>query len=152
MEEDVRSNDVYLDGVKYFIEFARTNGGGGEYFSCPCNNCRNSKGQIKLDDIEYHLYRWGIDKKYICWHHHGEKKTTHTNSQTTIEYVEQTDGCEQPRMGNLVDDAYEVHHVVADPITSEVRNEGPQGGSLGVNIIDPETCREFESSVWYDRQ
>lgn len=112
MELEDRSDDLYLAGVKEFIDCAHR-AGRDLFFSCPCKKCRNSKGLVELDDIEYDLLRWGIDKNYVFWQLHGESESLHVN---THPIVEQTNPFEQPRMENLVDDVYEVNHRSGHPV------------------------------------
>ncbi|RZC84545.1 hypothetical protein C5167_047330 [Papaver somniferum] len=130
MELEDRSDDLYLAGVKEFIDCAHR-AGRDLFFSCPCKKCRNSKGLVELDDIEYDLLRWDIDKKYVFWHLHGESESLHVN---TNPIVEETNPFEQPRMEDLVDDGepqVESHSTPND--SDSLRNVLPEGANLPDN-------------------
>ncbi|PWA85252.1 hypothetical protein CTI12_AA150840 [Artemisia annua] len=72
---------TFKDGVKYFINFARTGAIKGE-ISCPCNKCGND-GWFLVDVVHHHILRNGFCSGYTLWTLHGELDTTPPISQPT---------------------------------------------------------------------
>lgn len=66
-------DQIYTDGVNFFINFAVKNGRGREKLSCPCFKCHNLV-HMRVDEILNHLSKWAFDKTYTNWIFHGEAK------------------------------------------------------------------------------
>ncbi|PHT46075.1 hypothetical protein CQW23_15233 [Capsicum baccatum] len=73
--EDGFINPRFIDGVKIFIEFAKSHPEcmNGEKLRCPCNNLKCQNKNI-LDEftVMTHLENNGFVPNYYRWHHHGE--------------------------------------------------------------------------------
>ncbi|KAH7845791.1 hypothetical protein Vadar_006051 [Vaccinium darrowii] len=61
----------YINGVKQFILFAKTNANGKEKIRCPCQRCNNMYFR-EFNVVEDHLYIHGMTQGYFQWFHHGE--------------------------------------------------------------------------------
>ncbi|KAH7845823.1 hypothetical protein Vadar_006468 [Vaccinium darrowii] len=61
----------YVNGVKQFILFAKTNANGKEKIQCPCQRCNNMYFR-EFNVVEDHLYIHGMTQGYFQWFHHGE--------------------------------------------------------------------------------
>ncbi|XP_028055573.1 uncharacterized protein LOC114259747 [Camellia sinensis] len=62
----------YIDGVKEFIMFARDYMKSGmSKIWCPCNRC-NNRIQKTIDEVEIHLFAYGVVTTYTRWVYHGE--------------------------------------------------------------------------------
>ena len=89
METNHRITKSYADGVTAFIDYAVNNlRKTGKIdplvkkehliIPCPCINCINHVPKT-VEEVQYHLFRYGIDKGYTNWIKHGEKKVGGTN-------------------------------------------------------------------------
>ena len=72
MGESSRVTDVYLQGIREFIIFAKKNLNSDE-FSCSCKRCRHGKC-LHCKTIELHLVQWGFVEGYVFWKFHGERE------------------------------------------------------------------------------
>ncbi|CAL5405386.1 unnamed protein product [Camellia sinensis] len=62
----------YIDGVKEFIMFARDHmKSRTSKIWCPCNRC-NNRIQKTIDEVEIHLFAYGVVTTYTRWVYHGE--------------------------------------------------------------------------------
>ncbi|CAO2830793.1 unnamed protein product [Amaranthus hypochondriacus] len=78
MKCDDRASDLFLNGVKEFLNFAFGELNDNDYkdeeevkLPCPCNRCNNSKHKTK-DEIFSDLLLNGIVRGYVRWIYHGE--------------------------------------------------------------------------------
>ncbi|CAO2827202.1 unnamed protein product [Amaranthus hypochondriacus] len=78
MKCDDRTSDLFLNGVKEFLNFAFGELNDNDYkdeeevkLPCPCNRCNNSKHKTK-DEIFSDLLLNGIVRGYVRWIYHGE--------------------------------------------------------------------------------
>ena len=101
-----RTSKSYVDGVKAFIDYAVDNlhkMGNIDprvnklhlIMPCPCTNCLN-RIPHKVEEVEFHLFRNGIDLSYIKWTKHGEKEEPSISApkpavNATPEFVDDTD-------------------------------------------------------------
>ncbi|CAM8934650.1 unnamed protein product [Rhodiola kirilowii] len=65
-----RSDTRYIQGLVYFVEFAKQNGGNSHI--CPCRRCLMIRGRITTKEIFVHLINNGMMKGYHTWTSHGE--------------------------------------------------------------------------------
>ena len=118
-----RCSKTYRDGVKEFIHFAVRNCDETSppiSLSCPCVKCVNHVS-LSVDEVELHLYRYGIDKNYTTWIKHGEADTNiptnyvnntgfaDTDIPTNYDNVDTnipTDACETVEMVNATKDNF----------------------------------------------
>ena len=119
-----RCSKSYRDGVKEFIKFAVRNicdeTSPPISLSCPCVKCVNHVS-LSVDEVELHLYRYGIDKNYTTWIKHGEADTNiptnyvnntgfaDTDIPTNYDNVDTnipTDACETVEMVNATKDNF----------------------------------------------
>ncbi|GJU33080.1 retrovirus-related pol polyprotein from transposon TNT 1-94 [Tanacetum coccineum] len=100
-----RTNKSYVDGVAAFIDYAvhnlqkmgnidlRVN---KQYLlmPCPCTKCLNHI-EHKVEEVQFHLFRNGIDLSYTNWTRHGEKDDPSISApepvNATTEFVDDTD-------------------------------------------------------------
>ncbi|XP_028095397.1 uncharacterized protein LOC114295370 [Camellia sinensis] len=62
----------YIDGVKEFIMFAHDHmKSRTSKIWCPCNRC-NNRIQKTIDEVEIHLFAYGVVTTYTRWVYHGE--------------------------------------------------------------------------------
>lgn len=101
-----RGSAMYIYGVRQFQKFVEDNANGESLFPCPCVRCRNSRGNISVDDIGVHLLSHGIDTNYVTWIHHGENINKQVIDVPMTKVVEPDDAFEYPRMNDLVDDVF----------------------------------------------
>ncbi|GJW36913.1 hypothetical protein Tco_0059833 [Tanacetum coccineum] len=100
-----RTKKQYIDGVEAFIMYAvhnlqevrNINPRGNKQqlmMSCPCTTCLNHI-EHKVDEVQFHLFKYGIDLSYKKWDKHGEKDEQATTAQipvnATIEFVDNKD-------------------------------------------------------------
>ena len=100
-----RTNKQYIDGVAAFIKYALHNFQKMKNIDprvnirqlkmpCPCTTCLNKIEQT-VDDVEYHLFYYGINLRYRKWDKHGEKDEQATTAQipdnAETEFVDDTD-------------------------------------------------------------
>nr|GEU52155.1 hypothetical protein [Tanacetum cinerariifolium] len=61
---------------------------------CPCTICLNHI-EHKVEEVQFHLFKYGIDLSYTKWDKHGENDEQATNSQILVnaitEFVDDTD-------------------------------------------------------------
>nr|GEY95007.1 hypothetical protein [Tanacetum cinerariifolium] len=61
---------------------------------CPCTTCLNHI-EHKVEEVQFHLFKYGIDLSYTKWDKHGEKDEQTTTAQipvnATTEFVDDTD-------------------------------------------------------------
>ncbi|XP_076908827.1 uncharacterized protein LOC143565868 [Bidens hawaiensis] len=72
-----RCSKAYIDGVKAFLHFSVCNFKETSppiYVSYPCVRCVNHVS-LSVDDVEHHLYKFGIDKNYTTWIKYVEADT-----------------------------------------------------------------------------
>ncbi|GJS13090.1 retrovirus-related pol polyprotein from transposon TNT 1-94 [Tanacetum coccineum] len=78
-----RTNISYVDGVAAFIDYAVHNSqkmgnidprGNKQHLlmPCPCTKYLNHIEHI-VEEVQFHLFRNGIDLSYTKWNKHGEK-------------------------------------------------------------------------------
>ena len=100
-----RTNKEYIDGVAAFIKYALHNFQKMKNIDprvnirqlkmpCLCTTCLNKIEQT-VDDVEYHLFYYGINLRYRKWDKHGEKDEQATTAQipdnAETEFVDDTD-------------------------------------------------------------
>ncbi|WCJ29485.1 hypothetical protein M5689_011118 [Euphorbia peplus] len=85
---DDRLDDLYVNGVKEFLDFAFSELAtssdleeGDKKVPCPCNRCNNSRHKSRKE-IYYDLILHGIVRGYVRWIYHGEYKQPHKRSRT----------------------------------------------------------------------
>ncbi|KAI0503735.1 hypothetical protein KFK09_014676 [Dendrobium nobile] len=66
-----RSNMVFKEGVKNFLNFAFSYGSSSGMILCPCRDCGNGIYRTR-DDVEAHLLWRGFKPRYYNWTAHGE--------------------------------------------------------------------------------
>nr|GFA38233.1 hypothetical protein [Tanacetum cinerariifolium] len=61
---------------------------------CPCTTCLNHI-EHKVEEVQFHLFKYGIDLSYTKWDKHGEKDEQATTAQipvnATTKFVDDTD-------------------------------------------------------------
>lgn len=62
----------YVNGIRTFIQVAKNHVNKDGKSRCPCRDCQNAFWK-SINDIEIHLYRFGIATTYQRWIFHGEK-------------------------------------------------------------------------------
>ncbi|GJR89170.1 putative reverse transcriptase domain-containing protein [Tanacetum coccineum] len=100
-----RTKKQYIDGVEAFIKYAVHNlqkmrnidprGNKQQLMMpCPCTTCLNHI-EHKVEEVQFHLFKYGIDLSYTKWDKHGEKDEQATTAQipvnATTEFVDDTD-------------------------------------------------------------
>ncbi|CAM8877106.1 unnamed protein product [Rhodiola kirilowii] len=67
------TNDVFIAGVKNFIESAVAKGflARDNTIRCPCTKCKNRRF-INIRMMEEHLYKYGFTPDYVNWTLHGK--------------------------------------------------------------------------------
>ncbi|GJT76044.1 putative transposon, En/Spm-like protein [Tanacetum coccineum] len=100
-----RTKKQYIDGVEAFIKYAVHNlqkmrnidprGNKQQLMMpCPCTTCLNHI-EHKVEEVQFHLFKYGIDLSYTKWDKHREKDEQATTAQipvnATIEFVDDTD-------------------------------------------------------------
>ncbi|GJZ23658.1 retrovirus-related pol polyprotein from transposon TNT 1-94, partial [Tanacetum coccineum] len=100
-----RTKKQYINGVEAFIKFAvhnlqkmRNIDPRGDkqqlLIPCPCTTCLNHI-EHKEEEVQFHLFKYGIDQSYTKWDKHGEKDEQATAAQipvnATTEFVDDTD-------------------------------------------------------------
>ncbi|GJX47730.1 putative reverse transcriptase domain-containing protein [Tanacetum coccineum] len=100
-----RTKKQYIDGVEAFIKYAvhnlqkmrNINPRGNKQqlmMPCPCTTCLNHI-EHKVEEVQFHLFKYGIDLSYTKWDKHGEKDEQATTAQipvnATTEFVDDTD-------------------------------------------------------------
>lgn len=79
-----RTSQRYVRGVKAFMDYAQANlrktrqinpGADIKHLTmpCPCTNCLNRIPQ-QMEDVDFHLFKYGIDLNYTTWTKHGEEE------------------------------------------------------------------------------
>ncbi|GJT23186.1 putative reverse transcriptase domain-containing protein [Tanacetum coccineum] len=100
-----RTKKQYIDGVEAFIKYAVHNlqkmrnidprGNKQQLMMpCPCTTCLNHI-EHKVEEVQFYLFKYGIDLSYTKWDKHGEKDEQATTAQipvnATIEFFDDTD-------------------------------------------------------------
>ncbi|GJQ92942.1 transposable element [Tanacetum coccineum] len=103
--ETNRISKSYVDGVAAFTDYAVHNlqkTGNIDprvnkkhiYIPCPCTKCLNHI-EHKVEEVQYHLYRHGIDISYTKWTKHGEEDEPSISApkpvNATTEFVDDMD-------------------------------------------------------------
>ena len=88
-------SDEYKNGVSEFIKFAETKlpNSNGRFY-CPCVKCSNV-APITVEDIQFHLSKYGICQNYTTWTWHGEVLDTPNVSQREEAEVDMGDRLEE---------------------------------------------------------
>ncbi|KAL4583531.1 hypothetical protein LXL04_008107 [Taraxacum kok-saghyz] len=73
---------IFRNGLKEFIDFACSNQDfmDGDKIKCPCIKCDN-RPYLQVEDVKYHLARFGFTPNYRLWDRHGETSVSPTSSQ-----------------------------------------------------------------------
>ncbi|GJW24962.1 putative transposon, En/Spm-like protein [Tanacetum coccineum] len=100
-----RTNRSYIDGVAAFIDYAVYNlqkmsninpPGNKQHLimPCPCTKCLD-RIEHKVKEVQFHLFKNGVDLSYTKWSKHGEKDepsiSTSKPVNATTEFVDDTD-------------------------------------------------------------
>ncbi|GJU60833.1 putative reverse transcriptase domain-containing protein [Tanacetum coccineum] len=100
-----RTKKQYIDGVEAFIKYAVHNlqkmrnidprGNKQQLMMpCPCTTCFNYI-EHKVEEVQFHLFKYGIDLSYTKWDKHGEKDEQATTAQipvnATTKFLDDTD-------------------------------------------------------------
>ncbi|GJT87252.1 putative reverse transcriptase domain-containing protein [Tanacetum coccineum] len=100
-----RTKKQYIDGVEAFIKYAVHNlqkmrnidprGNKQQLMMpCPCTTCLNHI-EHKVEEVQFHLFKYGIDLSYTKWDKHGEKDEQATTAQipvnATTEFLDDMD-------------------------------------------------------------
>ncbi|GKA79720.1 retrovirus-related pol polyprotein from transposon TNT 1-94 [Tanacetum coccineum] len=100
-----RTNTSYIDGVAAFIDYAvhtlqkmsNIDPPGNKQhliMPCPCTKCLNHI-KHKVEEVQFHLFKNGIDLSYTKWSKHGEKDEPSISApkpvNATTEFVGNTD-------------------------------------------------------------
>ncbi|GJR68460.1 putative reverse transcriptase domain-containing protein [Tanacetum coccineum] len=100
-----RTKKQYIDGVEAFIKYAvhnlqkmrNINPRGKKQqlmMPCPCTTCLNHI-EHKVEEVQFHLFKYGIDLSYTKWDKHREKDEQATTAQipinATTEFLDNTD-------------------------------------------------------------
>ncbi|GJY01076.1 putative transposase-associated domain-containing protein [Tanacetum coccineum] len=100
-----RTNRSFIDGVAAFIDYVVHNlqkmrnidpRGNKQHLlmPCPCTKCLNHI-EHKVEEVQFHLFRNGIDLSYTKWNKHGEKDepsiSTPKPVNATTEFVDDMD-------------------------------------------------------------
>ncbi|GJU66645.1 putative transposon, En/Spm-like protein, partial [Tanacetum coccineum] len=100
-----RTKKQYINRVEAFIKFAvhnlqkmRNIDPRGDkqqlLILCPCTTCLN-RIEHKEEEVQFHLFKYGIDQSYTKWDKHREKDEQATAAQipvnATTEFVDDTD-------------------------------------------------------------
>ncbi|GJQ92771.1 putative transposon, En/Spm-like protein [Tanacetum coccineum] len=131
--ETNRISKSYVDGVAAFTDYAVHNlqkTGNIDprvnkkhiYIPCPCTKCLNHI-EHKVEEVQYHLYRHGIDISYTKWTKHGEEDEPSISApkpvNATTEFVDDmdfayipTDGPATVEMVNATKDNFDVDDLV----------------------------------------
>nr|GFB32117.1 hypothetical protein [Tanacetum cinerariifolium] len=92
-----RTKKQYIDGVEAFTKYAihnlqkmrNINPRGNKQqlmMRCPCTTCLNHI-EHKVEEVQFHLLKYGIDLSYIKWDKHGEKDEQATTAQIPINAI-----------------------------------------------------------------
>nr|XP_034591753.1 uncharacterized protein LOC117853529 [Setaria viridis] len=63
--------DIYLAGVKRFLDYAFSRTGRSDEIKCPCIGCYNTYSKSR-GEVYSHFKIFGIIGNYRFWYHHGE--------------------------------------------------------------------------------
>ncbi|KAD2805514.1 hypothetical protein E3N88_38891 [Mikania micrantha] len=122
-----RSSQIFVDGVKNFLNFAfERKCNNGWMIKCPCRNCLNMLYQNK-QSILHHLICSGFRLEYLKWVYHGEG-TTFASTSTTLDEEEEILHHE---MHYLLNDAFEAENA------DGMEKWRAWKGSLKVRLYDP---------------
>nr|GEU84825.1 hypothetical protein [Tanacetum cinerariifolium] len=89
-----RTNKQYIDGVEAFIKYAIHNlqimrnidprGNKQQLIMpCPCTTCLNHI-EHKVEEVQFYLFKYGIDLSYKKWDKHGENDEQATTAQIHV--------------------------------------------------------------------
>ncbi|CAM8978946.1 unnamed protein product [Rhodiola kirilowii] len=62
----------FAEGITAFINFVKQHKPRRTTHKCPCRRCRLHHEMLSLDEIQTHLFRYGIMQDYTTWTLHGE--------------------------------------------------------------------------------
>ncbi|CAL5399944.1 unnamed protein product [Camellia sinensis] len=86
-----RRSPQYIDGVREFILFARDHmKPETDKIWCPCYRCNNHI-QKTIEEVEIHLYAYGVVTSYTRWVYHGEGFELNDNDDSQNENDEYLD-------------------------------------------------------------
>ncbi|XP_065861009.1 uncharacterized protein [Euphorbia lathyris] len=90
MRCDDRMDDLYINGVKEFLDFAFGDldtssdiGEGDKKVPCPCKRCNNTRHKSS-EEIYSDMLLNGIVSEYVRWIYHGEYKPPQKRSRTDL--------------------------------------------------------------------
>ncbi|KAF7150380.1 hypothetical protein RHSIM_Rhsim02G0158700 [Rhododendron simsii] len=102
MEIRNRRHPLYIEGVKEFIKFAIDHMPPSETLIwCPCIRCNNFN-KMTPDEVEEHMYAWGVVVAYNRWVYHGEEFDQENNGQGNTNIEEE--GITVDAMQEILDD------------------------------------------------
>ncbi|XP_028076149.1 uncharacterized protein LOC114278323 [Camellia sinensis] len=85
MQLHSRRSPQYIDGVREFILFAHDHmKPGADKIWCPCYICNNHI-QKAIEEVEIHLYAYGVVTSYTRWVYHGEAFELNDNNDSQNE-------------------------------------------------------------------
>ncbi|XP_039128928.1 uncharacterized protein LOC120265079 [Dioscorea cayenensis subsp. rotundata] len=141
----------YLDGVEEFLNFAFDNSSEDDKIICPCIKCVNIHWQIRQIVLE-HLVCDGILQGYKCWFFHGERVPSSTQKArntfigpSSSASHNQTSHLRPDNMEELLQDAFNMHHVDNDGLPSssdEFNVEVNDGGETLRGVVDEQPSKE----------
>ncbi|RZC68166.1 hypothetical protein C5167_031419 [Papaver somniferum] len=142
--ENNRFGKVYRHGVKFFIQFAATYGIWKTVCPCPCSRCLNGDSLI-IKEVQQHLYLYGIDKTYVTWVFHGEKRPGNNAMSIPVEDVANDQIIEDafPDLSPLIDAAFEVHERNSGGVCVDDVN-GTQDGDEDPFEFEPDAQKRHE--------
>ena len=68
-----RRSDVFIKGLREFLNAADLHKPSSGFVCCPCKDCKNGKEYSNSSTLHIHLLRKGFMPHYICWTKHGER-------------------------------------------------------------------------------
>jgi len=71
LDGNISKKDIYLAGVKKFLDYAFNRTGSSDEIKCPCIRCCNTYSKSR-GEVYSHLKIFGIIGNYRFWYHHGE--------------------------------------------------------------------------------
>ena len=105
--------DVYWDGAKQFLEFAKNHSNKKGPIRYPCKQCVNMKMQ-KIDVVNSHIIQIGFNPAYILWRYHGEADVVPSTVPTMSANNETID-----KMFDVLQDIASVHDDLTDNVIAE---------------------------------
>ncbi|XP_050386341.1 uncharacterized protein LOC126802710 [Argentina anserina] len=83
-----REDPLYIMGIYNFVNYARNQGNGAEWYKCPCRMC--CCNEYVTDSVMYqHLSHYGMWQSYTTWTDHGEVATYPTTVEFQASYSHQ---------------------------------------------------------------